>query len=266
MPATLSLPKAAQQILAMPGVESLEREPDGWCCHLRYGWSTDALDGGGTVIDRSLATIRDHVKGARPWPLEEEKEEAPAPARNPRRIGYGRVSTLTQTEETQRAALEAAGCDEIHTETISSGKKERPVLAQVMRELQPGDTLVICKLDRWARSLKELLVMAAELQERGVTLYVIDQAIDSSTPTGRLLFHVLGAIAEFERELGIQRTRESIAHRRATGGDLGGRRKSYKPEQAEMAVRLRGEGESFRSIARKLGLSLATVQRILEAG
>lgn len=264
MPATLALPKAAQQILAMPGVESLEREPDGWCCHLRYGWSTDALSGGGTIIDRSLATIRDHVKGACPWQLEEE--ETPAPARQPRRIGYGRVSTLTQTEETQRAALEAAGCDVVHTETISSGKKDRPVLAKVMRELQPGDTLVICKLDRWARSLKELLVMAAELQERGVALHVLDQAIDTSTPTGRLMFQVLGAVAEFERELGIQRSRESIAHRRATGGDLGGRRKSYKPEQAEMAVRLRGEGESFRSIARKLGLSLATVQRILEAG
>jgi DNA invertase Pin-like site-specific DNA recombinase len=70
-------------------------------------------------------------------------------------------------------------------------------------------------------------------------------------------------VAEFERELGIQRSRDSVAHRRATGGDLGGRRKSYTPEQAEMAGRLRSEGESFRAIARTLGLSLATVQRIL---
>jgi DNA invertase Pin-like site-specific DNA recombinase len=180
-----------------------------------------------------------------------------------RRVGYGRVSTATQTEEQQLAQLRAAGCHEVHTETISSGKKDRPVLVQVMADLQAGDTLVICKLDRWARSLKELLVMAAELEERGVALHVLDQSIDTSTPTGRLMFQVLGAVAEFERELGIQRSRDSVAHRRATGGDLGGRRKSYTPEQAEMAGRLRSEGESFRAIARTLGLSLATVQRIL---
>lgn len=181
-----------------------------------------------------------------------------------RRIGYGRVSTVTQTEDQQRQALTAAGCSEVHTETISSGKKERPVLASVMAELQVGDTLVICKLDRWARSLKELLTMAAELEQSGVALHVLDQSIDTSTPTGRLMFQVLGAVAEFERELGIQRSRESIAHRRATGGDLGGRRKSYSREQAAMVHELRAKGESLRVIGKKLGLSLGTVQRVLE--
>ena len=180
-----------------------------------------------------------------------------------RRIGYGRVSTTTQTEEQQREALIKANCDEVHTETISSGKKDRPVLAQVMDALQPGDTLVVCKLDRWARSLKELLVMAADLEQRGVALNVLDQAIDTSTPTGRLMFQVLGAVAEFERELGIQRSRDSVAHRKATGGDLGGRRKSYTEEQAEMVHELRREGTSLRVIGRKVGLSLGTVQRVL---
>ena len=180
-----------------------------------------------------------------------------------RRIGYGRVSTATQTEEQQQAALKAAGCDVVHTETISSGKKDRPVLAKVMRELQPGDTLVIVKLDRWARSLKELLTMAAELDERGVALHVLDQQIDTSTPTGRLMFQVLGAVAEFERELGIQRSRDSVEHRRATGGDLGGRRKTYTPEQAALVAELRAAGDSFRTITRKVNLSLGTVQRIL---
>ena len=182
-----------------------------------------------------------------------------------RRIGYGRVSTTTQTEEAQQATLKAAACDEIHTETISSGKKDRPVLTEVMASLQAGDTLVVCKLDRWARSLKELLDMSAELQERGIALNVLDQAIDTSTPTGRLMFQVLGAVAEFERELGIQRTRDSVAHRRATGGDLGGRRKSYSPEQAEMVHSLRKGGNSLRLIGKTVGLSLGTVQRVLEA-
>lgn len=179
------------------------------------------------------------------------------------RIGYGRVSTVHQTEEQQREALTKAGCDAIHTETISSGKKDRPVLAAVMSQLAEGDTLVICKLDRWARSLKELLSMAAELQQRGIALVVIDQAIDTSTPTGRLMFQVLGAVAEFEREIGIQRSRDSIAHRRATGGDLGGRRKSYTPEQAELVQSLRADGDSLRVIGKKVNLSLGAVQRIL---
>ena len=182
-----------------------------------------------------------------------------------RRIGYGRVSTITQTEEAQQATLKSAGCDEIHTETISSGKKDRPVLEAVMAELQAGDTLVICKLDRWARSLKELLDMSAELQQRGVSLHVLDQSIDTSTPTGRLMFQVLGAVAEFERELGIQRTRESVAHRRANNGDLGGRPKSYSPEQAEMVRELRNAGTSLRVIGKKVGLSLGSVQRVLGA-
>ena len=105
--------------------------------------------------------------------------------------------------------------------------------------------------------------MAAELDERGVALHVLDQAIDTSTPTGRLMFQVLGAVAEFERELGIQRSRDSVEHRRATGGDLGGRRKTYTPEQAALVAELRAAGDSFRTITRKVNLSLGTVQRIL---
>ena len=184
-----------------------------------------------------------------------------------RRIGYGRVSTLNQTEETQRATLTAAGCDQVHTETISSGKKDRPVLAAVMADLQANDVLVICKLDRWARSLKELLTMASELEARGVALHVLDQNIDTSTPTGRLMFQVLGAVAEFERELGIQRTRESVAHRRATGGDLGGRKRTWTDDQRRLGQRLREEGQSISQVAKVLGLSKGSTHRMLqEAG
>jgi DNA invertase Pin-like site-specific DNA recombinase len=270
MTATLTLPKAAQQILAMPGVESLEREPDGWCCHLRHGWSTEALSGGGTIVDTSLATIRDHVKGARLWDGQEqqleasEAQEATSSPRKARKVGYGRVSTEHQSEDQQKAQLEAAGCTEVITETISSGRKERPGLARVLQELQPGDTLVVCKLDRMARSLRELLNISADLETRGVNLRVLDQAIDTSTPAGRLLYQVLGSVAEFERSLAIERTRESVEHRRRTGGNLGGRHKSYTAEQHRLGLRLKAEGESVSGVARALGISRATAGRLLQ--
>lgn len=198
-------------------------------------------------------------------PAAADQPAAPA-QRQPRRWGYGRVSTQDQTEAQQRAALEAAGCHEVVTETISSGKKERPGLRRVMDQLEPGDTLVICKLDRWARSLQELLTMSAELEAKGVHLHVLDQQIDTSSPAGRLLFQTLGAVAEFERAMAIQRTRDSVAHRRATGGNLGGRPKAYTPQQQALGLKLRAEGQSIGAIAAALGLSRGTCHRMLQAG
>ena len=99
----------------------------------------------------------------------------------------------------------------------------------------------------------------------GIQLKVLDQAIDTSTPTGRLMFQVLGAVAEFEREMGIERSRASVAHRRATGGDVSGRRKSYSDEQAALVVRLHGEGQSRRKIQAATGHSQGTIDRILKA-
>lgn len=186
------------------------------------------------------------------------------PAATGRRIGYGRVSTEQQQQDQQRDQLTSAGCSEIFTETISSGRKDRPQLAAALAEAQPGDTLVICKLDRLARSLQELLTLSADLEARGVHLQVLDQEIDTSSPSGRLLFHMLGAVAEFERSLAIERTRASVEHRRATGGSLGGRPRSYSPEQHRMGLRLKAEGESVSAIARTLGLSRAATGRLLQ--
>ncbi len=187
-----------------------------------------------------------------------------APAVHRKAVGYGRVSTEHQSEAQQRAQLQAAGCDSISTETISSGRKDRPGLAQVLDQLQHGDTLVVCKLDRLARSLQELLAIAADLEARGINLQVLDQAIDTTTPTGRLLFQLLGAVGEFERQLAIERTRASVEHRRTTGGNLGGRPKSYTPEQHRLGHRLKQEGESVSGVARALGISRAAAGRLLQ--
>ena len=192
------------------------------------------------------------------------KQPAVTEQRSPKSWGYGRVSTENQTEDQQRAALEAAGCHEVVTETISSGKKERPGLRRVMDRLEAGDTLVICKLDRWARSLQELLAMSAELETKGVHLQVLDQQIDTSTPAGRLLFQMLGAVAEFERSLAIQRTHDSVAHRRATGGNLGGRPKAYTPQQQALGLKLKADGQSISQIAAQLGLAKGTCHRMLQ--
>ncbi|GCE65908.1 recombinase family protein [cyanobiont of Ornithocercus magnificus] len=182
---------------------------------------------------------------------------------NVRKLGYGRVSTERQNEAQQRAQLEAAGCSEIFTETVSGGRRDRPGLKQVLNRLQCGDTLVICKLDRLARSLQELLAIASDLDAKGINLQVLEQAIDTTTPTGRLLFQLLGAVGEFEGQLAIERTRASVEHRRSTGGNLGGRPKSYSPEQHRLGQRLKAEGESVSGVARALGISRATAGRML---
>jgi len=188
-------------------------------------------------------------------------------SQQPRSIGYARVSTSQQDEAAQVAALEAAGCSVVFHERVSTRVKdtERQQLQAALAELAPGDELVVAKLDRLGRTQVEVINRLHDLQQQGIHVRTLDglintQALGKMAP---LVIGLLTGLAEVERELIRERTQESIDHRRATGGDLGGRRKSYTPEQAEMAVHLRCEGESFRSIARKLGLSLATVQRIL---
>jgi len=181
-----------------------------------------------------------------------------------RKLGYGRVSTEQQSQEQQQAQLEAAGCSVIRTEQISSGKADRAELQATLADLQQGDTLVICKLDRLARSLKELLEITADLEARGVDLVVLDQHLDTTTPTGRLTFQVLGAVAQFEREMAIERTRASVEHRRATGGNLGGRKCSYSSQQVDLGRRLRAEGKSITEISQALNLSRGSTHRMLQ--
>src|SRR5215216_6375599 len=122
-------------------------------------------------------------------------------------IGYARVSTGEQTLDLQLDALKAAGCGKLYQETASGAKADRPVLEEVLGYLRKGDTLVVWRLDRLGRSLKHLIEVVAALAERGVGFKSLTEQIDTTTPGGKLVFHVFGALAEFERDLVRERTR-----------------------------------------------------------
>jgi len=149
-------------------------------------------------------------------------------------IGYARVSTRDQNPEAQHAALRAAGCERIFSDTASGKLAERPELAACLDYLRAGDTLVCTKLDRLGRSVKHLVDLVLRLGERRVDLTVTGQAIDTATPGGKLLFHVLAAIAEFERDLIRERTRDGLDAARAKGNN-GGRRPGLTELQAAEA-------------------------------
>jgi DNA invertase Pin-like site-specific DNA recombinase len=146
--------------------------------------------------------------------------EVPAGLRQPggRKLGYARVSTNDQEPEAQELRLIADGCERVWTDKGASGAKaSRPEWDKLRAELRPGDTLVAIRLDRIGRSVGNLVEVAESLDANGVALRVLDQSIDTSTPTGRLLFHMLAAIAEFERDLIIERTKDGQAVVRANG-------------------------------------------------
>ena len=186
-----------------------------------------------------------------------------------RSIGYARVSTSTQDESAQVAALTAAGCEPVFHERISSRTPDtkRSQLQAALTALCPGDELVVAKLDRLGRTQVEVVNRLHDLQQRGIHVRTLDGLINT-TALGKMAPLVIGlltGLAEVERSLIQERVTESIEYRRATGGDLGGRRKSYTPEQAQLVKDLREAGDSLRIITRKVNLSLGAVQRILEA-
>jgi DNA invertase Pin-like site-specific DNA recombinase len=185
-------------------------------------------------------------------------------------IGYARVSTKGQNDDSQVDELKAHGCDPIFTDTASGKLAERPELDKALAYLREGDVLVITRLSRAMRSLKHLITLADELRERGVGLVVLKQSIDTTTPTGRLVFHILGAIDEFQRELIVEGTLEGLAAARARGR-LGGR-KAKLPEAKRTRARelydMTGpDGKRAHTVAEIgaiLGVSRQTIYRALE--
>jgi DNA invertase Pin-like site-specific DNA recombinase len=177
------------------------------------------------------------------------------------KVGYARVSTAGQLLDRQIAALAAAGCIRVFADKKSGKNVEREELWKALDYLRPGDTLVVASLDRLGRSLADLISIVTGLRRRGVGFASLHEALDTTTPGGRLVFHVFAALAEFIRELIIEGTREGLEAARARGQRLG-RPPALTPEQVAHARDLLSRPEnSVASIARLLGVSRSTIYK-----
>lgn len=176
-------------------------------------------------------------------------------------LGYARVSTPDQDPALQHDALAAAGAERVWTDTASGARTDRPALAELLAYARSGDVLTVWKLDRLGRSLPHLLATVEHLAAEGVELRSLTEGIDTTTPGGRLVFHTLAAVAEFERDLGRERTRAGLAAARAAGAVIG------RPKLAESTrlaiVNLATAGTAKTEIARTLGVSRSSVYRSL---
>ncbi|MEL6746249.1 MAG: recombinase family protein [Pseudomonadota bacterium] len=182
-------------------------------------------------------------------------------------VGYARVSTEDQSVQMQVDALVTHGVPRgaIYTETVSGVSKKREVLDVCMKRCREGDTLVVWKLDRIGRSMLDLLKRMQELDESGVKFRSLTEGIDTSTPAGRLIFHVIGALAQFERDLIVERTREGVKARIARGLPHGGQTK-MTPKMRARVLALMREGKGVTEIARATKLSPGTIYNHFPGG
>jgi DNA invertase Pin-like site-specific DNA recombinase len=179
------------------------------------------------------------------------------------RIGYTRVSTVSQTLDQQNTALESAGLTKTFADTMSGARHDRPGLAALMEYVREGDTIVVWKLDRLGRNALHILETVKALMDRGVTLVSVTDGIDSSTPAGRMMIGVLGSLAEYERELIKERTALKRAASRANGIKFGRPRKVSDNDHIATAKRMKSDGHTCKDIAKYLGVSRATLYRYL---
>lgn len=186
-------------------------------------------------------------------------------------IGYARVSTEQQSYAHQIDALMRAGCEkeDIYTDKLSGSKASRPEYDLVMKMLRPGDVLHVTRLDRLSRSVQQLVNTGVELRDKGIGLRVLEQGIDTTTSEGRLMFHMLSAIAEFQRDLIVANTNDGLAAARARGR-VGGRKALLKPRQVALVRQMYDEvGEDGKrrhtvaEIAAEFSVSRPTIYRYL---
>jgi DNA invertase Pin-like site-specific DNA recombinase len=180
-------------------------------------------------------------------------------------VGYARTSTRHQDAglEAQLTRLRAANCSKIFSEQVSS-VGERPKLDRALEYVREGDTFIVTKLDRLARSVAHLVEINATLERKGVALKILDMGIDTGCPTGRLFINITSSIAQFERELMLERQRDGIEAAKAAG-KFKGRAPTARRQEPDIR-RLNDEGVKQGEIARRLGISLRSVQRILHSG
>jgi len=181
-------------------------------------------------------------------------------------VGYARVSTTDQTLDLQNDALSRAGCDKIFTDTMSGAKAERPGLAQALSFMRSGDVLVVWKLDRLGRSLKNLIDVVTELESLGIGFRSVTESIDTTTSGGKLIFHIFGALAEFERALIRERASAGLAAARARGRKGGRPRVAALSDAKKFALALslyNDKNNSIKDICSTLKVTRATLYRYI---
>ncbi|MGH1337899.1 MAG: recombinase family protein [Aureispira sp.] len=180
------------------------------------------------------------------------------------KIGYARVSTQEQNLDLQQDALKKAGCEKIIVDTASGKNSQREGLAQLKLLLRAGDILVVWRLDRLGRSLKNLIEWMNYLEEEQVGFESLQEAMSTTTSTGKLIFHIFGALAEFERNLILERTKAGLAAARARGR-LGGRKKALSPEKRRMVYALyQGKQHPIKEICEMFGISKPTLYQYVK--
>ena len=179
------------------------------------------------------------------------------------RVGYARVSRDEQNLDLQIDALKAAGCEKIYTDKISGTTTERAGLDDLLSYIRPEDVLVVWRLDRLGRTLKKLILMIEELANRNIAFMSLRESIDTTTSGGRLIFHVFGALAEFEREIISERTKAGLQAAKARGR-CGGRPRLMDQEKVRLARMLHNDKSiTVGEICRSLGISKGTLYRNL---
>ena len=180
-------------------------------------------------------------------------------------IGYARVSTLEQNLDLQKDALTKAGCERIFTDKISGAKAARPGLTETLSFVREGDVLVVWKLDRLGRSLQQLIDTVNGLATRGIEFRSLTEQIDTTTPGGKLIFHIFGALAEFERDIIRERTQAGLQAARARGRKGGRPKRQPSARQVAMARALYADKtNSVKDICKTLGISRSTFYRYIK--
>ncbi len=181
------------------------------------------------------------------------------------KIGYARVSTEEQNLDLQLNALTKAGCRKIHQDKgLSGAVRSRPGLEDALSELKTGDTLVVWKLDRLGRSLVHLVETINSLSQRGIEFSSLTEKIETVSPSGRLVFHLMAAMAEFERSLISERTRAGMQAAKAKGTHLGRRPALNFSQQKEICLAINLEREAIPDVAERYGVHPRTIRRVLE--
>src|SRR5699024_10455586 len=176
------------------------------------------------------------------------------------KYGYARVSTIHQDLEGQLQVLKNEGCENIFQDKLTGTHKNRPQLQQLLHEIQEGDTLIVTKLDRLARSAIDGIETIRELFQKGVRVHILNMGLVEDTPTGRLIFNVMLAFAEFERDMIVERTQEGKAIAKQDPNFREGRPKVYGKEQIEHALKLK-ETHTYKQVEKKTGISKSTLIR-----